>query len=438
MARLIKCPRCQSQIDVTNVAGGGTVRCPDCGAMVRIPTGSTGQYQKVQAAVPQAAAAAPQRETRSRPAGSGRGTSLFKKMSGARQPGGSRPPSRSSAEAEGRRGATSLRGRGSNTGLIAAGAGGGMVLLIVVLILAMNSKAGQQKKADEDRAAKNAEIREINRKNAEETRRKNAEMEAQEKADAEAAAKGAKPDMKLQKVGGKYVPPATFEPGAMKFIQGQLVDLGATDALTKEYEAMASAGRVNDIVNDEKKWAAYLLNGMLNDSEPIARSSFQAMRSICDKLKVSTEGGGSHPVNIELFNSAQWRGGQYQQWVAWIPKNIMARGAEPGAAPGAAPQFAAENPDKVNWDDIMKDLRAGGALDKVDRPEGRAYARVQAMGKSAYPKLIGYIGHEELPLAKAAVTVLNSLTGRQGTIPNATNKDQIKSEWEAWYSKEGK
>ncbi len=433
MARLIKCPRCQSQIDVTNMAGGGTVRCPDCGAMVRIPTGTTGQYQNVQAQVPQPAAA-PQRETKSRPAGGGRGTTLFKKMSGARQPGGSRPPSRAGVEAESRGGGTGFRPRKSNTAAIAAGAGGGMVLLIVVLVLAMNSKANDQKRTDEDRSSKNAAIRAQNKKTGEETARRNAELDAQEAA--EAAAASSKDPLKLQKKGGKYEAPTTFEPGASKWVKGGDLEVpGTNPAGGKDYDALASAGKVNDIVNDEKKWTPYVIHGMLSENEPMARTSFQAMRGICDKLKISTEGGG-HPVNIELFNSAQWRGGQFMQWLDWVQKNLGKVTEQGTVAAGDGFRVAIENPDKANWDDLMKNLRAGGAFDKMDRPEGQAFARVKGMGKGAYPKLIVYLDHEELPLARAALKVLETLTGRSGNAMNAANKAQIKSEWEAWYSKE--
>lgn len=41
MATLLKCPRCQQGMDVTGVSPGTTVRCPDCGQMVRVPTGNT-------------------------------------------------------------------------------------------------------------------------------------------------------------------------------------------------------------------------------------------------------------------------------------------------------------------------------------------------------------------------------------------------------------
>jgi len=41
MAKILKCPRCQSSMDVTSVSPGTTVRCPDCGQMARVPSGAT-------------------------------------------------------------------------------------------------------------------------------------------------------------------------------------------------------------------------------------------------------------------------------------------------------------------------------------------------------------------------------------------------------------
>ena len=49
MARLIKCPRCQSQMDVTSVQGGATVRCTDCGALLPSLTDGVGQCPKCRA-----------------------------------------------------------------------------------------------------------------------------------------------------------------------------------------------------------------------------------------------------------------------------------------------------------------------------------------------------------------------------------------------------
>ena len=52
MAKILKCPRCQEKIDVTDLSGGSTVQCEACGTMVRLASGSTGK-------VPQATPPAP-------------------------------------------------------------------------------------------------------------------------------------------------------------------------------------------------------------------------------------------------------------------------------------------------------------------------------------------------------------------------------------------
>ncbi len=86
MAKLIKCPRCQSQIDVTTVTAGTTVKCSDCGAAVRIPTGETSKH--VKAAAPAAAHSGAGTARRAKPAGQmARGTDIFRKMSSAKNPG---------------------------------------------------------------------------------------------------------------------------------------------------------------------------------------------------------------------------------------------------------------------------------------------------------------------------------------------------------------
>lgn len=106
MAKLIKCPRCQSLIDVTNLAPGNTVKCPDCGGMARIPTGQTGIRPRVPTPAPQpavqAAAAAPARE----------GTRMHQRRGhGSRE--GQRP---------------AVRAKGGNTGVIIA-----LVLAVAVV-----------------------------------------------------------------------------------------------------------------------------------------------------------------------------------------------------------------------------------------------------------------------------------------------------------------
>jgi len=92
----------------------------------------------------------------------------------------------------------------------------------------------------------------------------------------------------------------------------------------------------------------------------------------------------------------------------------------------------AETVDNVNWDSLIRELRAGGGFDHPDRPEGVAFQKVKSFGKAAYPKLIAYIDHEQPEFGIAAVAVLNALTGRDSALPKGVTKSKIKAEWEEW------
>ena len=92
----------------------------------------------------------------------------------------------------------------------------------------------------------------------------------------------------------------------------------------------------------------------------------------------------------------------------------------------------AETADNINWDTLIRELRAGGGFDHPDRPEGVAFAKVKSFGKAAYPKLIAFIDHEQPEFGIAAVAVLNALTGRDSALPKGVTKSKIKAEWEEW------
>src|SRR5690242_8068372 len=107
MAKILKCPRCQEKIDVTDLSGGSTVKCEACGTMVRLASGSTGKVPQVPAPPPPPPPP-PARKDRGTtkmhkkergtsrvgpgPTSAGRQTDLFRKMSSAKSPGeGGRP-----------------------------------------------------------------------------------------------------------------------------------------------------------------------------------------------------------------------------------------------------------------------------------------------------------------------------------------------------------
>jgi len=110
----------------------------------------------------------------------------------------------------------------------------------------------------------------------------------------------------------------------------------------------------------------------------------------------------------------------------------------PVPAPAAMPEKPPDTPRPApssrgsDWDQIMKNLRAGGGFDDMTRPEGATFARVKSMGKDAYPQLVRYIDNEDIMLGKAAVAVLNELTGQKKPAPREDTKAKVKEEWEAW------
>lgn len=210
-----------------------------------------------------------------------------------------------------------------------------------------------------------------------------------------------------------YTPPASFEPGASK----QAVrarDLPLDPWLLREYAALAVEGKIADLVGQDLKWMPYIIEGLISDDEKIARASFQALSDYCLKRQISAcEDGFRNPVKLELVNSAYYRAGERAFWGEWW---LHQRDA------------AAQ----IKWDEVMKSFRGGGAFDDPTRPEGLAFLKVKALGPAAYPRLVSYIENEDLIIGRAAVAVLNGLTGRSAPLPNEATKARRKTEWEDW------
>src|SRR6185295_2185029 len=122
MAKILKCPRCQEKIDVTDLSGGSTVKCEACGTMVKLSTGSTQRVPQAAPPPPPPPAAPARKErgttkmhkkdkgtaARTNP-GAGRQTDLFRKMSNAKAPGEG-----------GRARGGGEKAQGSNTGMMIA------------------------------------------------------------------------------------------------------------------------------------------------------------------------------------------------------------------------------------------------------------------------------------------------------------------------------
>lgn len=125
MGLSIRCPKCKSVIDASNSAPGSTVVCPDCSEPMRIP-----------------AADAPAKEAPKkggRGASNTRGTSLFRRMSGARIFGspGARGPSKFGSDERG--GAA----RQADPARLLVGVG--LVIGVAIVVLIIISQSGGPK-----------------------------------------------------------------------------------------------------------------------------------------------------------------------------------------------------------------------------------------------------------------------------------------------------
>jgi hypothetical protein len=221
-----------------------------------------------------------------------------------------------------------------------------------------------------------------------------------------------------------YKVPAEFEPGASKQAT-RATGIRLRPRLLKAYAALASEGRSAEILLDDARWMPYVIDGLKSDDEKIARTSFQVLSDLCVKHKISaSEESFKNPVKLELVNSAAYRAGEYAFWTEWWGKDRERAPVPQLPAPGG--------PARAKWDEIMICLRGGGAFDDPSRPEGMAFQKVKNMGEGAYPYLVSYIDNEDVMLGRAAVVVLNALTGRSAPLPNEATKALRKSEWDEW------
>ena len=238
---------------------------------------------------------------------------------------------------------------------------------------------------------------------------------------------------------GQYVASSTYEYGAREQAIKMVNTLKVIqiDSLTNaEFEELASKGRVSSIVDADAKFISCIINAFISEDKTITSSAWQAMHNICKKHNISASDPNlpfNNPIRMDMLNSAIVRAGQYNQWTDWLEKPVN-REVIASWDPGAAAIVIRTDPKGVDWGKLMQTLRAGGAFDDLKRPEGLAYQKVRSMGRSAYPHLLGYIDDEDTGLGRAAVAILNELTGRdpKGELPNENTKSGIKNEWEHW------
>lgn len=424
MAKILKCPRCQEKIDVTELSGGSTVRCEACGTMVRI-SGGTQQIPK--AAPPPPPAAAPRErgttkvrkpgdktstKVRANP-GAGRQTDLFRKMSNARSPGeGGRP-------------------RGGREKDAAGGMNPGMIIAIAAAVIVVIGGAAYAVLGKKDSGS--------GKSGSSAGREKDPSKDKKKKDEAKPAAKA-------------YTPPppsdtGTFRPGARASagVGKDVPDMKCNPDSRQAYEAMVTGGRIEEVVNEDYKWILYVFDGLLSDNEAVVKGTCEALHKIIVKRKLDASQSdlGKSPV-MNGINMPEIRGGEYTYWAQWwmmLPnRNAIATWAEQAGADPASTKPGGStvigNAASEDWAKTLAECRSGGFANSSN-PEYYHFQRVKSMGKSAYPKLVEFIDNEDNTIGKAAVLMLMELTGRTdaNSRVNDGNKGQLKADWAEYIKK---
>jgi len=422
MAKILKCPRCQEKIDVTDLSGGSTVRCEACGTMVRIAGGT----QSIPKAAPPPAPAPRQRGTtkirkpgdktttkvRTNP-GAGRQTDLFRNMANAKAPGeGGRP-----------------RGGGSGGG--SGGMKPGVMIGIAVVVIVLIGGAAFAMLGKKEPASGKAGSGDSRDTGTTPKKKKDAPKSAHKPPPA--------PSMPVDS--------GTFRPGAraMAGVGKDVPDMKCNPDARQAYEALVTGGKVQEVVDQDYKWITYVFDGLLSDSEAVVKGTCEALHKIIlkRKLDASQSDLGKQPV-MNGMNMPELRGGEYTYWAQWwlmLPnRNAVATwaeqaGVDPASAkPGGSTVIG--NAASENWAVTLAECRSGGFANS-NNPEYYPLQRVKSMGKSAYPKLGESIDNEDATIGKAAVLLLIELTGRSdaNSRVNDGNKAQLKADWAEYIKK---
>jgi hypothetical protein len=212
-----------------------------------------------------------------------------------------------------------------------------------------------------------------------------------------------------------------FEPKARERI-GDVPGLTLEADQRLRYERFARAGHERLFARDPRSWFPYVLQGLISDHPPIAAASLRVLRELCARHRV-TDDNGDNPARLDRLNSAGYRAELYKTCVAWYLQN--------------KDQLAKDRPAVIRWNDLMRDLRAGGCLDDPARPEGRAFLAFKGHGLLAWPVLASFVGDDDLATSRTAVKVLNRLTGRDTPLPTEATREAQRHEWRAWLIEQG-
>ena len=432
-----KCPKCKGVLDASGVGAGSSVRCEECCVMVRVPAG--GKTGKI---APRSRGR--RRRGRGGRAGGGSGgggrvggggggnrpkklvarqSQLFAKMNRSKAQQGPPP----SALVGDRGGAASKSGMSGGVIAIIGLGVIGLIALVVVLATGGSKKPKWDASAEEEHSDPAYSEGNTGGSYSE-------PQPAPPPAPARPAPRAKKKPTLRKSSSGRYDIPATFEKNAGLSDQARRSkkpsELGVDAGLISQAKAKLSRGDFRSLLAEDYTYTGPVICNMLSNEESVARSAFQYMLRLCSKRGMLLQ-SGKNPIEMEYFNLAQWRGGGYQQWSEWFEKSRNQIADWKNAGKPGKVKIRAQNPASADWDKLMRDLRVGGGYDEMDRPEGLAFARVQAMGKKAFPYIARYLDHQDSGLGSGANAVLNELTGRSVRW-HALDKHSIKKEWEAW------
>lgn len=120
-----------------------------------------------------------------------------------------------------------------------------------------------------------------------------------------------------------YSAPVKFQAGAARFRQGSDPFEIPKDA-AREFRALlrSSHGSALRSFRPARHLQA-VINGVLSDDERTAKRSMQLLYDFCAAFKLATE-SGRNPINLDMGNWAQWRGGLFAEWHEWYQTNAEA------------------------------------------------------------------------------------------------------------------
>ncbi|HEV3029043.1 MAG TPA: hypothetical protein VG457_15810 [Planctomycetota bacterium] len=428
MAKILKCPRCQEKIDITDLSGGSTVRCEACGTMVRISGGTQRIPNAAAPPPPPPAPATRERGTtkirkpgdktstkvRANP-GVGRQTDLFRKMSNARSPGeGGRPRGGRDREPSG----------GMNPGMMIAIAAAAIVVIGGVAFAVLSKKDTGSGKAGAS--------------------------EGRDRDSSSSPKKKKKDEPRPEARSSAPLPPAdngTFRPGARQAagVGKDVPDMKCNPDARQAYEAMVTGGKIDEVVGEDYKWILYVFDGLLSDSEAVVKGTCEALHKIIVKRNLdASQSELGKASTMRGINVPEFRGNEYAYWAQWwlmlSNRNAMASWAEQaGADPSSTKPTGSTvigNAASEDWAKTLAECRSGGFANS-NNPEYYHFQRVKSMGKSAYPRLVEFIDNEDNTIGKAAVLLLIELTGRSDASSrvNDGNKAQVKADWAEYIKK---